>query len=67
MCCRLYYSGDTPCFFRRVLTDLAKEYGIPLREDPKDNKVRGTIKRDWLVKQYVHRRQPRRTSPAKPA
>ncbi|WP_280897622.1 MULTISPECIES: hypothetical protein [unclassified Streptomyces] len=50
-----------------MLTDLAKEYGIPLREDPKDNKVRGTIKRDWLVKQYVHRRQPRRTSPAKPA
>lgn len=44
-------------FSRRLLTDLAKEYGIPLREGPQDYKRRGTIDRDWLIEQYVvHRR-----------
>ncbi|MFF3137719.1 helix-turn-helix domain-containing protein [Streptomyces mirabilis] len=44
-------------FSRRVLTDLAKEYGILLREGPQDYKRRGTIERDWLIEQYVHRRR----------
>ncbi|MDT9692015.1 TniQ family protein [Streptomyces sp. P9(2023)] len=44
-------------FSRRVLTDLAKEYGIPLREGPQDYRRRGTIERDWLIDQYVHRRR----------
>ncbi|MDG9728786.1 helix-turn-helix domain-containing protein [Streptomyces sp. DH41] len=44
-------------FSRRVLTDLAKEYGIPLREGPQDYKRRGAIERDWLIEQYVHRRR----------
>lgn len=43
-------------FSRRVLTDLAKEYGIPLR-GPQDHKRRGTIERVWLLEQYVHRRR----------
>ncbi|WP_256097942.1 LysR family transcriptional regulator [Streptomyces sp. MnatMP-M17] len=44
-------------FSRRVLTDLANEYGIPLREGPQDYKRRGTVERDWLIDQYVHRRR----------
>ncbi|MER6048499.1 hypothetical protein ABT168_13735 [Streptomyces sp. NPDC001793] len=44
-------------FSRRVLTGLAKEYGIPLRNGPQDYKRRGTIERDWLIAQYVHRRR----------
>ncbi|MCH0557005.1 TniQ family protein [Streptomyces sp. MUM 16J] len=44
-------------FSRRVLTDLAKEYGIPLREGPQDYKRRCAIERDWLIEQYVHRRR----------
>ncbi|MFD4857666.1 LysR family transcriptional regulator [Streptomyces atratus] len=44
-------------FSRRVLTDLAKEYGIPLREGPQDYKRRGSVDRDWLIEQYVHRRR----------
>ncbi|MFJ8599094.1 LysR family transcriptional regulator [Streptomyces shenzhenensis] len=44
-------------FSRRVLTDLAKEYGIPLREGPQDYKRRGTVEREWLIEQYVHRRR----------
>ncbi|MEV7865361.1 TniQ family protein [Streptomyces sp. NPDC088124] len=44
-------------FSRRALTDLAKEYGIPLREGPQDYKRRGAIERDWLIEQYVHRRR----------
>ncbi len=36
-------------FSRRVLTDLAKEYGIPLGDGPRDYKPRGTIDRDWLI------------------
>ncbi|MFE6916669.1 LysR family transcriptional regulator [Streptomyces rubiginosohelvolus] len=43
-------------FSRRVLTDLAKEYRIPLR-GPQDHKRRGTIERDWLIEQYVRRRR----------
>ncbi|MEU2131464.1 LysR family transcriptional regulator [Streptomyces sp. NPDC018352] len=43
-------------FSRRVLTDLAKEYSIPLR-GPQDRKRRGTIERDWLIEQYVHHRR----------
>ncbi|WP_338671511.1 hypothetical protein V1460_00795 [Streptomyces sp. SCSIO 30461] len=44
-------------FSRRLLTDLAKEYGIPLREGPQDYRHRGTIEREWLFEQYVvHRR-----------
>ncbi|MFH8380042.1 LysR family transcriptional regulator [Kitasatospora sp. NPDC018058] len=44
-------------FSRKVLTDLSKEYGIPLREGPQDYKRRGTVERDWLTEQYVHRRR----------
>ncbi|MFI2377965.1 TniQ family protein [Streptomyces sp. NPDC018964] len=44
-------------FSRRVLTDLAKEYGIPLRKGAQDYKRRGTVERDWLIEQYVHRRR----------
>ncbi|MFF2896270.1 LysR family transcriptional regulator [Streptomyces sp. NPDC057966] len=43
-------------FSHRVLTDLAKEYRIPLRR-PQDHKRRGTIERDWLIEQYVCRRR----------
>jgi len=39
---------------RRVLTDLAKEYGILLCNGPQDYKRRGTVERDWLIEQYVH-------------
>lgn len=44
-------------FSRSVLTRLAKEYGIPLREGPQDYKRRGAVERDWLIEQYVHRRR----------
>ncbi|MCQ6552094.1 LysR family transcriptional regulator [Streptomyces sp. C10-9-1] len=40
-----------------MLTGLAKDYGIPLRVGPKDYKRRGTVGRDWLIEQYVHRRR----------
>jgi hypothetical protein len=40
---------------RRVLTSLAHEYGIPLRDGPQDYTRRGTIERDWLHEQYVVR------------
>ncbi|MFD4665149.1 LysR family transcriptional regulator [Streptomyces halstedii] len=43
-------------FSRSVLTDLAKEYGIPLR-GPQDHKRRSAIERDWLIEQYVQRRR----------
>jgi hypothetical protein len=42
---------------RRVLTSLAHEYGIPLRDGPQDYTRRGTIERDWLHEQYVVRRR----------
>ncbi|MGA5522904.1 TniQ family protein [Streptomyces pseudogriseolus] len=44
-------------FSRRVLTDLAREYDIPLRDGPQDYKRRGVVHRDWLIEQYVHRRR----------
>ncbi|WP_432248797.1 hypothetical protein ACRAR1_15275 [Streptomyces sanyensis] len=44
-------------FSRGVLTKLAKEYGIPLRDGPQDYERRGTIDRDWLIEQYVHCRR----------
>ncbi|MEV0850058.1 hypothetical protein AB0J21_29990 [Streptomyces sp. NPDC049954] len=44
-------------FSRKVLTGLAREYGIPLRVGPQDYKRRGTIERGWLFEQYVHRRR----------
>lgn len=42
-------------FSRQVLTRLAAEYGIPLREGPQDYKRKGIIDRDWLLEQYVDR------------
>ncbi|MFF1795829.1 LysR family transcriptional regulator [Kitasatospora sp. NPDC058263] len=44
-------------FSRSVLTGLAREYGIPLRDGPQDYKPRGTIERDWLIEQYVNCRR----------
>ncbi|MFF3746917.1 TniQ family protein [Streptomyces kronopolitis] len=44
-------------FSRKVLTELAHEYGIQLRDGPQNYKPRGTIDRDWLIEQYVHRRR----------
>ncbi|MFJ5119487.1 LysR family transcriptional regulator [Kitasatospora sp. NPDC088548] len=44
-------------FSRSVLTGLAREYGIPLCNGPQDYKRRGTVERDWLFEQYVHRRR----------
>ncbi|MFE5673718.1 LysR family transcriptional regulator [Streptomyces erythrochromogenes] len=49
--------GTLTGFSRSVLTGLVKEYGIPLREGPKDYKRRGTVDRDWLIEQYVHHRR----------
>ncbi|MFJ1546838.1 LysR family transcriptional regulator [Streptomyces sp. NPDC088246] len=40
-----------------MLTDLAEEYGILLREGPQDYKRHGAVERDWLIEQYVHRRR----------
>ncbi|WP_030857093.1 hypothetical protein [Streptomyces sp. NRRL S-37] len=58
-------------FSRGLLTDLAEEYGIPLRAGLQDDEHRGTIDRAWLIGQYVvHRRtlpglaQEEGTSPA---
>ncbi len=42
---------------RKVLTELSKEYGIALRNGLQDYRHRGTIERDWLIEQYVHRRR----------
>lgn len=44
-------------FSRKVLTELAREYDIPLRAGPQDYKRRGTVDRDWLTEQYVIRRR----------
>ncbi|MFG2841752.1 LysR family transcriptional regulator [Kitasatospora sp. NPDC048296] len=44
-------------FSRSVLTGLAREYGIPLRNGPQDYKRCGDIERDWLFEQYVHHRR----------
>ncbi|MGA5701852.1 LysR family transcriptional regulator [Peterkaempfera bronchialis] len=42
-------------FSRSVLTALAHEYEVPLRDGPQDYKRCGTVERDWLIEQYVHR------------
>lgn len=42
---------------RAMLTALAHDYGIPLRDGPGDYTRRGTIDRDWLYEQYVHHRR----------
>ncbi|MEV7288181.1 LysR family transcriptional regulator [Streptomyces sp. NPDC093252] len=42
------------CFSRKVLTALAHDYGIPLRDGPQDYQPRGTADRNWLIEQYVH-------------
>ncbi|MHA7957308.1 LysR family transcriptional regulator [Streptomyces sp. L500] len=55
--CSLQQIANRTGFSRRVLTDLAREYDIPLRAGPQDYKRRGTIERDWLIEQYVHRRR----------
>ncbi|MFD7131045.1 TniQ family protein [Streptomyces sp. NPDC059894] len=44
-------------FSRKVLTELAREYGVPLRDGPQDYRSRGTVEREWLVEQYVVRRR----------
>ncbi|WP_308369427.1 MULTISPECIES: LysR family transcriptional regulator [unclassified Streptomyces] len=49
--------ADLTGFSRNVLTELAREYGIALREGPQDYTPRGTIEREWLVEQYVVRRR----------
>ncbi|MFG2718683.1 hypothetical protein ACGFW5_10335 [Streptomyces sp. NPDC048416] len=54
-------------FSRRVLTDLGKEYGIPLREGPKDYKRRGTVERAWSSSNTSTAAGLCQTSPAKPA
>lgn len=44
-------------FSRKVLTGLACEYEIPLRDGPQDYKRRGEVERDWLIEQYVNQRR----------
>jgi hypothetical protein len=44
-------------FSRGVLTALAREYEIPLRDGPQDYRRRGEVERDWLIEQYVHQRR----------
>ncbi|WP_225448520.1 LysR family transcriptional regulator [Streptacidiphilus sp. P02-A3a] len=44
-------------FSRGVLTRLAQEYEIPLRDGPQDYRRRGDVDRDWLIEQYVHQRR----------
>ncbi|MFJ7591510.1 TniQ family protein [Streptomyces sp. NPDC097617] len=44
-------------FSRQLLTRLAREYGIPVRDGPQDYTRRGTVERDWLIEEYVHRRR----------
>ncbi|MDF3291331.1 TniQ family protein [Streptomyces silvisoli] len=43
-------------FSSHLLTTLAREYGIPLRDGPQDYK-RWTVERDWLIEQYVIRQR----------
>ena len=51
----LYDIARQTGFSRKVLTQLATEYGITLREGPEDYKRKGVIDRDWLLEQYVDR------------
>ncbi len=50
----LYDIANQTGFSRHILTQLAAEYGIALREGPQDYKRRGVVERDWLIEQYVH-------------
>ncbi|WP_327368619.1 TniQ family protein [Streptomyces sp. NBC_01217] len=44
-------------FSRKVLTALAREYGVSLRSGNRDYRRRGVVEKDWLTEQYVvHRR-----------
>ena len=51
----LYDIAKQTGFSRQILTRLAAEYGIALREGPQDYKRKGVIDRDWLLEQYVGR------------
>ena len=51
----LYDIAKQTGFSRQILTRLAVEYGIALREGPQDYKRKGVIDRDWLFEQYVGR------------
>lgn len=51
----LYDIAKQTGFSRQVLTRLADEYGIALREGPQDYKRKGVVERDWLFEQYVDR------------
>ena len=53
----LYDIAKRTGFSRQILTRLAAEYGIPLREGPQYYKRRGVIDRDWLLEQYIGRRR----------
>jgi DNA-binding transcriptional LysR family regulator len=53
----LYDIANETGFSRHTLARLAAEYGIALREGPRDYKRRGVIDRDWLLEQYVDRRR----------
>jgi DNA-binding transcriptional LysR family regulator len=49
--------ADHTGFFRHVLTDLAREYGIALRRGPENHNRHRPVDRDWLMEQYVVRRR----------
>ena len=49
----LYDIAKQAGFSRQTLTRLAAEYGIALREGPRDYKRKGVIDRGWLLEQYV--------------
>jgi DNA-binding transcriptional LysR family regulator len=49
----LYHIAEQTDFSRKVLTRLAAEYGIALRDGPQDYKRKGTVDREWLLEQYV--------------
>lgn len=53
--CSLPQIAELTGFSRKVLTELAREYGVPLRNGAQDYKRRGTVDRDWLFEQYVVR------------
>ena len=53
----LYDIAKRTGFSRQILTRLAAEYGIALREGAQYYKRRGVIDRDWLLEQYVGRRR----------
>ena len=53
----LYDIAKRTGFSRQILTRLAAEYGIALREGPRYYKRKGVIDRDWLLEQYVGRRR----------